>query len=209
MSRGYLPPSGRERRAVRRRAFVDSLPVLMGYTAMGFVAGSLLAAKAGVSFAPLWAFLSGGLCVSGTLSFAIVQPVAERVGIWAIALMLAGVNFRYVFYGWSMLGAWKDVRGWRKFLLVLMLTDENYALETACKYKDPGRRTFYCLCLSAMNLSYWVAGLTSGAAFVSILRRALDPSVIAKYTSGLEFAMAALFIVIFTDQAKGFFAHGK
>ena len=32
----------RESRAVFRRAFVDSLPVLMGYVTMGFVAGALL-----------------------------------------------------------------------------------------------------------------------------------------------------------------------
>ena len=39
-----------------RLALRDSLPVLMGYTTMGFVAGVLLAAKGNVTLAPLWGF---------------------------------------------------------------------------------------------------------------------------------------------------------
>ena len=48
---------GRERRAILRLAFVDSLPVLMGYSTMGFVAGVLLAAKGNVIMATIYALL--------------------------------------------------------------------------------------------------------------------------------------------------------
>ncbi|MBQ0033006.1 MAG: hypothetical protein KBT68_09435 [bacterium] len=44
---------GRERKAILRLALVDSLPVLMGYSTMGFVAGVLLAAKGNVILSPL------------------------------------------------------------------------------------------------------------------------------------------------------------
>ena len=53
MSDGDVIPR-RERIAMIRRAFVDSVPVLMGYTTMGFVAGVLLAAKGNVVLSPLW-----------------------------------------------------------------------------------------------------------------------------------------------------------
>jgi fluoride ion exporter CrcB/FEX len=53
-----------ERRAIARRAFVRSLPVLMGYLTMGFAAGVLMAAKGPSSLAPLWA----GVCAFTTFS---------------------------------------------------------------------------------------------------------------------------------------------
>ena len=59
-------------RKILRRAFVDSLPVLMGYSTMGFAAGVLLAAKGNVPFAPLWGFCTAAAFVSGTRSFSIV-----------------------------------------------------------------------------------------------------------------------------------------
>ena len=38
---------------------------------------------------------------------------------------------------------------------------------------------------------------------------AVDPERIRRCTAGMEFSMAALFLVIFTDQMKGFFRHGR
>ena len=114
-----------------RLALRDSLPVLMGYTTMGFVAGVLLAAKGNVTLAPLWGFLSSALWVTGTMSIAGVPHIAAHISAAAFALMTLAVNFRYAFYGFSMLGRWKDVPFLRKCYLILMLTDENYALEAA------------------------------------------------------------------------------
>ena len=209
MSERSSPLAPRERRAVVRRAFIDSLPVLMGYTSMGFVAGVLLAAKAGVGDATLWGFLTCALCVSGTYSFAIVQPVAERVPLAALALIVASINFRYAFYGFTMLAKWKGVPLLRKAFLIHTLADENFALEAACRYRSPLAHLLYCTAMSAMNLSYWVLGVTSGAFAVAVLRHAIDPDVLRRHTDGMEFAMVALFLVIFTDQMKGVLRHGK
>ena len=84
----------RERRAILRRAFIDSVPVLMGYTTMGFVAGVLLAAKGNVVLAPLWGFLSSALWVTGTMSIAGVGEIAQRASWAAFALMTLAVNYR-------------------------------------------------------------------------------------------------------------------
>ena len=197
-----------ENRAVLRRAFVDSLPVLMGYTTMGFVAGVLLAAKGNVVLSPLWAFLSSALWVTGTMSIAGVSEIAQRSSAYAFALMTLAVNFRYAFYGFSMLSRWKDVPFFRKAYLILMLTDENYALEASCPIKDPAENLRYCTLLSILNHSYWVVGLTVGAVVVCILGHLIDPETIRRYTNGMEFSMAALFIVIFTDQMREFLKHG-
>ena len=199
----------RERRALTKRAFVDSLPVLMGYTTMGFVAGVLLAAKGNVVLGPLWGFLSSSMWITGTMSFAFVPEVAARTPIYAIVLMTLAVNFRYAFYGFSMLARWKGASFWRKAYLVLMLTDENYALEVASPLKNPRRHITYCTALSLFNHSYWVAGVTVGALVVCALGFAVDPDVIRRWTNGMEFAMVALFIVIFTDQIRSFVENGR
>ena len=160
----------RESRAILRLAFVDSLPVLMGYSTMGFVAG--------------------------------VQPIAARVPIYAFALMTLAVNFRYCFYGFSLLRRWRGVPFLRKCYLILMLTDENYALESSCVIRDPKRNLRYCTFLSMLNHSYWIVGVMVGAIVVCLLGMAVDPEAIRRSTNGMEFSMAALFIVILTDQIK-------
>lgn len=193
-----------EKRAIRKRAFIDSVPVLMGYSTMGFVAGVLLGAKAGLVLAPVWAFLTSTLWVTGTMSIAGVPEIAKHVSCWAFAMMTLAVNFRYAFYGFSMLERWRRVPLLHKAYLVLMLTDENYALEYACKMKDPARNVYYCTLLSVLNHSYWIGGLTVGALMVMVLGHIIDPEVIRKYTNGMEFSMAALFIVILTDQLRNF-----
>ena len=181
----------------------------MGYTTMGFVAGVLLAAKGNVVLAPLWAFLSSSLWITGTMSFACVPEVAARTPVATIVLMTIAVNFRYAFYGFSMLERWKNVPFLRKAYLILMLTDENYALETASQSMDPDLHLKYCTVISALNHSYWVVGVTVGALVVCLLGMAVDPDVIRAKTNGMEFAMVALFLVILTDQIRSFVSHEK
>lgn len=194
---------------VFRRALKDSVPVMMGYVTMGLVAGVLLAAKGNVALSPLWAFLTSSLWVTGTMSIAAVPEIGARSPLLAIAAMTLAVNFRYAFYGFSMLARWKDVPFWRKAYLVMMLTDENYALEAGCGIKDPKEHLRYCTILSALNQSYWVAGVTAGAAAVCLLGCALTPETIRAHVNGMEYAMAALFLVIFTDQMREAFGHGR
>ena len=181
----------------------------MGYTTMGFVAGVLLAAKGNVALAPLWGFLSSALWVTGTMSIAGVPHIAAHISAAAFALMTLAVNFRYAFYGFSMLGRWKNVSFFRKCYLILMLTDENYALESASPIQDPEEYLRYCTYLSVLNHSYWIVGVTSGAVAVALLGMVVDPDAIRSWTNGMEFAMLALFLVIFTDQMRGFLRRGK
>ena len=202
-----IPP--RMARAIFRLAFVDSMPVLMGYTAMGFVAGVLLAAKGGLILSPLWAFLTSSLWVTGTMSIAGVPEIAHRTPALAIALMTLAVNFRYAFYGFTMLKRWKGVPLMKKAYLIMMLTDENYALEASCRIRNPAWNLRYCTVLSVLNHSYWIVGVAGGAVVVCALGHVVDPDRIRAWTNGMEFSMAALFLVIFTDQIRSMLRKGS
>ena len=183
-----------ERRALARRAFVNSLPVLMGYLTMGFAAGVLLAVKALVPCAPLWSAILAFSAISGTLSFAIVPAIAASDPFYSIAVLTFAVNFRYAFYGFSMRKKWRGIPLPQKWFLVHSLADEIYALDVACRLRDPLRNRYYCLWNHAFNASYWVAGSVSGT---------LAGAELPIPSQGIEFAMVALFLVIFTDQMKG------
>lgn len=189
-----------DRRRIRRAAFVASLPVLMGYSTMGFAAGVLMAVKGGVAHPAVWSALLAATTVSGTLSFAIVPLVADNASAAAVALLTLGINFRYAFYGFSMLGRWRGIPRFEKWFLVHSLADEIYALDLACRETDPLRHRLYCLWNHALNVSYWIAGTTLGA---------IAGAALPIPSKGIEFAMVALFIVILTDQLRDFAANFK
>lgn len=184
----------RERRAIVRRAFISSLPVLMGYLTMGFAAGVLFAVQVKAPCAPVWSFLLAALVVSGTMSFSVVPAIVSGMSLWGVALLTLGINFRYAFYGFSMLKKWRGIPLLQKWFLVHSLADEIYALDVACRLRDPLRNRYYCLWNHAFNASYWVVGSVSGT---------LAGAELPIPSQGIEFAMAALFLVIFTDQMKG------
>jgi predicted branched-subunit amino acid permease len=51
--------------------------------------------------------------------------------------------------------------------------------------------------------------VTSGSLVVYFLEKALSPEKIKAAAQGVEFAMVALFLVIFTDQMKGFLGNDR
>ena len=178
---------------VAKRAFVSSLPVMMGYLAMGFAAGVLLAAHSGVKFPALWGALTSATSISGALQFMIVDWIRMQTPLLQVALLTLCLNIRYAMYGLSLIGKFKNITWWKKLYLIWSLTDETYALEVAEKESSPDDSIRYCLTLAALNHLYWIIGVTAGA----VAGMALPFS-----DKGIDFAMTALFIVILTDQCR-------
>ena len=177
-----------------KKAFIDSLPVLMGYSAMGFAAGVLLAVHAGISYPAIWSAVFGTVCVSGALQFMITGWLKELTPLLDVALITLCLNLRYSMYGLSMLERFHGIGFARKSYLIWAMTDETYALEVENKHLDHKSDIFYCICLAALNHFYWIAGVTTGA---------LAGSMLPFPAEGIDFAMTALFLVILTDQCRG------
>ena len=181
-----------------KKAFKDSIPVLMGYTTMGAAAGVLLAVQVGVPYAPIWAVVMAAVLLSGTMQFAIVAPMVAGDPLIAVALLTIAISFRYGFYGFSLIDKWKNVPFLKKCYMIHLLADEGYALMCAAKYEKESDYLKYCVYVGTLDLSYWIVGLLAGGIIGTILRNAQIP------TEGVDFTMASLFLVIFTDQIRGY-----
>ncbi len=185
------------------------MPMLIGYGSTGLAAGGLLAAKCGLSLAPLWGALTSSMWMSGTMSFAVVPEIADRKPVWAVALLAAAVNFRYAFYGFPLLARWRGAGRLLKAYLVFMLTDENFAVESACRIKDDKQYLSYCKTISLLLQCYWTCGVAAGATAAAILGAAFDAATLQEWTKGMEFSMAAIFIAILADRLREAVRRGR
>ena len=170
-----------------RYAFARSLPVLAGYLVLGLGFGVLLASK---GYGLGWAVVMSTLIYAGSMQYLAVDLLAGGASLVAAALMTLTVNARHLFYGVSMVERYRDV-GPAKPYLVFALTDETYSL--VCSGDPPAGvdRKGYFLLVSLLDHLYWIAGSALGA----LLGGALPFD-----STGIDFSMTALFLVVMTEQ---------
>lgn len=170
-----------------RYAFARSLPVLAGYLVLGLGFGVLLASK---GYGLGWAVVMSTLIYAGSMQYLAVDLLAGGASLVAAALMTLTVNARHLFYGVSMVERYRDV-GPAKPYLVFALTDETYSL--VCSGEPPAGvdRKGYFLLVSLLDHLYWIAGSALGA----LLGGALPFD-----STGIDFSMTALFLVVMTEQ---------
>ena len=75
------------KKSIFSKAFTASLPVMMGYTAMGMAAGILLAGNIPRQDIVFWAFLSSFSSISGALQFAMVDWIYNGVSLGDVAIL--------------------------------------------------------------------------------------------------------------------------
>lgn len=177
-------------------AFRYSIPVLLGYLAIG-VAFGLLLVNAGY---PAWlAFLMSLAIYAGAGQYLAVGLFAAGAGLAEIALVTLVVNARHLAYGFSLMQRLDQpaVRRYRPYI-VFALTDETFALlsslpesGTAPDSDSVADRGLFMFLVALLDHGYWVAGSVLGALAGSLLPFKLE---------GLEFALTALFLVLMTEQ---------
>jgi len=177
------------RGATLRAAFKAGIPVLLGYTSIGFAFGLVLVG----SGLPWW--LSPVMAVfvyAGAAQFMGAGMLAAGAGVVEIAVLTLLMNARHAVYGLSMLDRYAGA-GRRKPYLVFGLTDETYGLVTTIAPPGGVDPTDFYVALTALNQLWWVLGCTTGA---------LAGKTLPFDTSGLDFAMTALFVVLLVEQTK-------
>ena len=175
-------------------AFPVTVPVLMGYLAIGMAFGFMLQA---IGYNFIWAFFMSLTIYAGSGQYLGVTLLSTAAGLGTVALMTLLINFRHLVYGLSMLEKFRGM-GWRKFYMIFSLTDETYALLASAQAPvgvDP--KSFY-FAIALLDQSYWILGSVIGGAAGALLQ--FD-------TTGIDFAMTALFLVIAVEQWESYPSH--
>ena len=173
--------------AALRAAFPATIPVLTGYLCIGMAYG-LLMANAG--YGVFWALLLSLLCYAGSMEFVAVSLLTAGFDPVQALLMALMINARHAFYGLSMLEKYRGT-GWARPFLIFSLTDETFSLVSTLEpLGGVPRRDFY-FWISLLDYLYWQVGSVLGALIGGLLP--FD-------TTGLDFALTALFIVLFLEQ---------
>lgn len=168
-------------------AFVRSLPIMAGYIVLGLGFGVLLQSK---GYGAGWALAMGGLIYAGSMQYVAIDLLAGGASLISAALMTLMVNARHLFYGISMLERYKDT-GAAKPYLIFALTDETYSVVCSGDVPDGVDRKKYYFWVSLLDQFYWVVGCVAGA---------LLGSVLPFDTTGIDFSMTALFLVVMVEQ---------
>ena len=164
------------------------MPVGVGYLSVSFGFGTL-AASQGIRV--LDAFLISATNVTSAGQFAGLTLILAGAGLWEVILTQLIINSRYALMSLALSQRMGEKIGLIPRLLVaFMNTDEIFAL--AMSRKEP-LTVPYLLGLGLLPFLGWTAGTVLGALAGKFIR--FD-------TTGLDFALTGLFVVLFIEQVK-------
>lgn len=174
---------------ILKQVFPQTIPVMAGYISLGIAFGVLLQSA---GYGLIWSLMMSLFIYAGSAQFLAVELLAAGATLTHVALLTFLLNFRHLFYGLSMIEKYRGT-GLRKLYLIFGLTDETYALLTGYKTPSGIKDKDYYLAVTLMNQIYWVIGCALGS---------VAGSVIPFDTTGIDFAMTALFAVLVVEQWK-------
>lgn len=167
-------------------SFLSTLPVMTGYLFLGAGFGIILQQS---GYGLPWALAMSIFIYAGSMQYVGVGLLTGGAGLAATALTTLMVNARHLFYGLSMVDAYKQA-GKKKPYLIFALTDETYSLVSRPVLPDGVDRVGYCFWISLFDQCYWVLGSVVGSLLGNL---PLD-------FTGIDFALTALFVTIFVEQ---------
>lgn len=170
-----------------KAAFPHTLPILAGFSFLGMTYGVLMSAS---GFGPGWTLLMSLAVFAGSMQFVAVHLLLgafDPVQAFAMTVM---INARHLFYGLTLLDKY---RGWglRTPYLIFAMCDESFSINCAAEAPEGVDRGWFMFFVSLLNQSYWVLASVAGSLFGNLLHFDL---------TGLDFAMTAMFAVIFLEQ---------
>jgi 4-azaleucine resistance transporter AzlC len=178
----------------RKRLFIESfrysVPVLLGYLAIGIAFGLFLV-DAGY---PWWlALVMSIVMYAGAGQYIAVGLFVSGVGLFEAALVQLVVNARHIAYGLSLFNRLKQCGRFKYYIYIIFaLTDETFALLSSLPdekaIEERGLCMFY---VAILDQIYWITGSVIGAIIGSLLPFSIE---------GISFALTALFIILMIEQ---------
>ncbi|TYA51686.1 branched-chain amino acid transporter AzlC [Aggregatibacter actinomycetemcomitans] len=173
--------------AAAKAALPYSSPMIAGFLFLGMAYGIYMKS---LGFGAWYPFFMALLIYGGSVEFiiagALTLPFAP-LNVLLITLMVSG---RQLFYSISMLEKYSKYLGKKRPYLIAALVDESFSLNYMVKIPPHLDRGWYMFFVSFYLQIYWVAGAVLGNLFGNIIPFDLK---------GIEFAMTALFLVIFAE----------
>lgn len=167
-------------------AFKKSLPIMAGYAVLGMGFGVLMTSR---GFAWWWSLAMSITIYSGSMQYVAADVMSVGASLISTVMLSIMVNIRYMFYGVSLIEKYKNTGPYKPYL-IFALTDETYSVVCSTESDKLDMPKFY-FWLSLFNQLYWIIGSTFGA----VLGSAVNIN-----TTGVDFSMTALFIIITLEQ---------
>ena len=173
--------------AAAKAAFPHTIPILTGYLVLGIAYGIYMKA---LGFSPLIPILMSIFVFAGSMQFVAGSVLSSAFAPVSTFFLTIMVNARHIFYGISMLEKYRDL-GKKKFPVIFGLTDETFSVNVSADIPEGVDKGWFYFFVSLFDYGYWITGTILG----SVLGQ-----VIPFDTTGIDFAMTALFIVILVGQ---------
>lgn len=170
-----------------RAALPYTIPICIGFLFLGISYGFFMHSK-GFSF--LYPVLMSLFIFAGSMEFVTVNLLLIAFNPLSAFLLALMVNARHLFYGISMLDKYKNT-GLKKPYLIYGMCDESFSINCTVTPPADVDKGWFMLFVTLLNQIYWVAGAALGS---------LLGSVISFDTTGIEFVMTSLFVVMFINQ---------
>lgn len=172
-----------------KAAFPSTLPIFFGWIFVALTYGVLMEE---LGYGPLWTLLFSLICFCGGMQIAAVPMMAAGFDPVQMFIMSYFVNFRHTFYGLALLEKYNNAMPFKPFM-IYTLADEPFSLAVSTEASEGLEPRYFYFGQSIILWFYW-GGLT---AIGGLLGR-----IITFDTTGLDFALNALFIVFFLQQWK-------
>ena len=172
-----------------RYSMQRSIPILVGYFPVGIAYGILME-KAGYNF--IWSLFSSLFVYAGSLQMLMVSFLANNIPVFTVMITALLLNSRHLFYGISFIEKFKSYGFW-KYFLIFTLSDESYSLLCSYKEKEEVDEKWVHIFSGFLIWMYWIVFSGLGG---------LAGKLITFDTTGIDFALTALFVVILVEQWK-------
>ncbi|MBE6021547.1 MAG: AzlC family ABC transporter permease [Firmicutes bacterium] len=169
-------------------ALEKSMAIMPSYIVLGIGFGVMMS-DAGYSW--IWPVLMSVAIFGGSLQFAAVGLLSSGASVLTTAIITLTIHARQFIYSLSMLDRYKGM-GKLKLYLIYGLVDESYSLVSSDSIipKNVNKKPYYVF-VTLFDQIWWVIGCAAGGL--------LGP-IIPFDTTGIDFAMTALFVVLLLEQ---------
>ena len=170
-----------------RAAFPVTVPVLTGFLCLG-VASGILMSTSGLGI--VWTGLMSAVAFGGSMQFVAISLLCGAFDPLQALLLSLMVNARHLFFSLALLPKYRGL-GRLRYFLIYTLSDENFSLSSTVEPPEDTDPTLFYFAMSFLTWLYWVVFSMLGG---------LIGGLITFDITGIDFALTALFVVLFIEQ---------